>query len=903
MSEPFICTQFPIAPLSAECYKERKAGSSQTLTGLGKWWGRKPLILVRSILLGLLMPGSGNLGRDRAIFLKILTMDEDGLKRRQKKKADWRELRHASHAEKIANAFRPEEIDGPDAKAWAEINQHLGTSADSLPGLFEELSIKRFGGRAKVGDCFCGGGTIPFEAARMGCDVYASDLNPIACLLTWGALNIVGGGPDKVAEVKAEQEKVYAAVEKQIEEWGIERSEEGWRAEYYLYCVEVPLPDGWRVPLAPSWVIGKKTNTVAKLVPDFENKRFEFKVKMGASEAEMEAAAVGTIAKGFITNPATGDTVKLSVLRGDRKEVVGHDENGKEIKEGRNNLRQWEAGEWKPRPDDFYQERLYCIRWRDAKGEAKGKAVYRAPTAFDLETEAKVEARLAKRFEEWQAEGHIPSLRIEPGYNTTQPIRERGWTHWHQLFNARQLLVNGSLLKHITQQTICPLLKITDFNSSLARWCGDRAAATTFSNQALNTIYNYPVRGLSSLEPVQLPSATVNQGLVIPSNAMENSSDALLWITDPPYADAINYDELSEFFLAWIEKKLPKLFPDWYADSKRALAVRGSESETFEDTLVEIYGNLRQHTLPGGMQVVMFTHSSNEVWLSLTRVIRRAGLQVLAVWAVRTETDNASKGEGNYVKATYLVVLKAREARAPKPKFQVRGEVVKEVERLLGDMDSINQGGELNFKYGDLLLAAPTAVMRVMTGFEEIRGLNPLERNAFEAEMLKEAEKYRDQRLYPGGFDGPTWEKLGSGERFYLMNLHQETKGDTSQELYQLSSKAYGVTDYKPLLASKKANEARLMTPLEIQGRAAPLRLLGEDTLTAALLGATWQAEKHEDAQAAHRHLRDALGTLTPESAATLRTICRFLLRLKHLEHWEKSTRWLEEIELGIGRI
>ena len=35
----FIETQFPIARLSAESYKERKAGASQTLTGLGKWWG------------------------------------------------------------------------------------------------------------------------------------------------------------------------------------------------------------------------------------------------------------------------------------------------------------------------------------------------------------------------------------------------------------------------------------------------------------------------------------------------------------------------------------------------------------------------------------------------------------------------------------------------------------------------------------------------------------------------------------------------------------------------------------------------------------------------------------------------------------------------------------------------
>ncbi len=39
----FIETQFPVSKLSKECYKERKAVAGQTLTGLGKWWGRKPL--------------------------------------------------------------------------------------------------------------------------------------------------------------------------------------------------------------------------------------------------------------------------------------------------------------------------------------------------------------------------------------------------------------------------------------------------------------------------------------------------------------------------------------------------------------------------------------------------------------------------------------------------------------------------------------------------------------------------------------------------------------------------------------------------------------------------------------------------------------------------------------------
>ena len=953
----FIETQFPIAQLSAECFKERKAGASQTLTGLGKWWGRKPLILVRATLLGLIMPASGDLSRDRRIFLKILTMDDDGVWQRCKGDipvAEWKnaapldlrekyfgkkgfksglskeeknealdeiwealdageqdaldakrsrdfsrtEFDRLPYSKRIRSCERPENIDGPSAAAWAEINAHLGTHASTLQELFAELSTKRFGERAKVGDCFCGGGSIPFEAARMGLDAYASDLNPIACLLTWGALNIVGGGPEKVTEVREEQERVYQAVADQIEEWGIESSEEGWRAEYYLHCVEVKMPDGWRVPLAPTWVIGKKTNTIAILVPDHKNKRFDFRVKMDATAEEMAQASKGTISDSLVTNPATGNSVKLSVIRGDRKEVVGRNAKGKDIKENRTNLRLWEVTDWKPRPEDFYQERLYAIRWRNEAG----KTVYREPTAFDLRSELKVEEFLAERLTDWQRLGHIPSMKIEPGFNTTQPIRERGWAYWHQLFNPRQLLVNGLVSQRNTISS-----GFVGYNSKLCRWIIDNEQQGAMERQAFGTLTTFCTRGFKKIKEVDYRvkpiQRFISKAQTVLSDARDIRSPNNFWITDPPYADAVNYDELSEFFLAWVEKKLPELFPDWYADSKRALAVRGKVGETFEDTLVEIYSNLSRHTLPGGMQVIMFTHSSNEVWLSLTRVIRRSGMQALAVWAVRTETENASKGDGNYVRATYLVVLKPREARAPKPMAQIRGEITREVERLLGDMDSINHGGEMNFKFGDLLLAAPTAVLKVMTGHEKILGLNDLARDKFEADMLEQAEKFRDERLYPEGFDGAAWEKLSRGERFYLMGLWQEYQGDRSQELYQISSKAYGVTDYGDLLASKKANDARLMTPLEIRGRAALLRVIGEKTPTAALLGAVAEAERKEDAMLAHRYLRDELGTPTAESATTLRTLCRFLQKLKPLEHWQKSAHWLGEIEPGIGQL
>ena len=47
-----------------------------------------------------------------------------------------------------------------------------------------QLGQRAFGHRPRVGDSFCGGGSIPFEAARIGCDAYGSDLNPVAGLLT-----------------------------------------------------------------------------------------------------------------------------------------------------------------------------------------------------------------------------------------------------------------------------------------------------------------------------------------------------------------------------------------------------------------------------------------------------------------------------------------------------------------------------------------------------------------------------------------------------------------------------------------------------------------------------------------------------------------------------------------------
>ena len=73
----FIEVQFPVGRLSAEAYKERKAIIGQTLTALGSYWkGRKPLILVRAIVLGALLPATDDPTKDLDIFLKLMAMDD-----------------------------------------------------------------------------------------------------------------------------------------------------------------------------------------------------------------------------------------------------------------------------------------------------------------------------------------------------------------------------------------------------------------------------------------------------------------------------------------------------------------------------------------------------------------------------------------------------------------------------------------------------------------------------------------------------------------------------------------------------------------------------------------------------------------------------------------------------------
>lgn len=873
-----IETVFPAQKVSFEAQKERKANLGQTLTGLGSYWkGRKPLILVRAIILGSLLPPTDDAKADLAIFEKLMAFDDEGLARRalaanafsaarlqelipisdperyfsgrswrrgvtdEDKLALYRQAlaTFASYEEKASVAKRPEEVDQNwlYAPVWPAVNRHyahLGLDAHSFPELVEQLGILRYGHRPRVGDTFCGGGSIPFEAARLGCDVYASDLNPVACMLTWGALNIIGASPERRAAIEQAQRKVAEAVDKEITALGIEHDEQGNRAKAYLYCLETRCPEtGWMIPLSPSWVISKTRNVIARLTPDHANKRFDIEIVSGVSDAELKAAESGTVQDGDMVYTLDGKTYRtpIKTLRGDYRLPDGSTGN---------RLRRWEKSDFKPRPDDIFQERLYCIQWirKETLNKARQKTWFAAPTEADLKREQRVEKIVAANLSRWQEEGLVPDMAIEPGDETTRLLRERGWTHWHHLFNARQLLLISRYFQYRTPEDYVFNAKSLDWNSRIANWMNHWEKTNhVFYNQALNTFYNYGIRCFFSHEAGRsfgfanslLPETRRS---IKCRDATKLEDDADIWITDPPYADAVHYHEITEFFIAWLRKHPPKPFDEWVWDSRRALAIKGS-GEDFRRGMVAAYKAMAEHMPDNGMQCVMFTHQDTSVWSDLIGIFWAAGLQVVAAWYIATETTSELK-KGGYVQGTVILMLKKRPA-GERAGFKqrllpaVRQEVARQIETMMHLNDTMKaHHGEPVFNDSDLQMAGYAAALKVLTAYTHIGGedvttfaLRPRARGEVTVvdEIVEQAAETASSLLVPEGLTADTWAQLTGIERFYCRMLDMETTGAQKLDNYQNFAKAFRVEDYSRVMGDMRPNHARLKRVTEFASR------------------------------------------------------------------------------------
>lgn len=894
----------PAQKISAEAQKERKAGAGQTLTALGSYWkGRKPLILAKACVLGALLPATDNPEADLEVFELLMGIADSSLERRLKSQRDKPKLAQGSYLEKLELCKRPEECDdatlyGP---IWDRVNQHLGTNAHSFPELVEQLGTLRFGHRPRVGDTFCGSGQIPFEAARLGCDVYASDLNPIACMLTWGALNIVGADEATRREIEAAQKAVAEAVDREITALGIEHDEHGNRAKAYLYCLETRCPHtGWMVPMAPSWVISKTRNVVAKLIPNYDQKRFEIEIVSGVSEAEMKAAAKGTVQDGDLVYVLDGEEYRtpIKTIRGDYRLPDGTTGN---------KLRRWEKHDFMPRPDDIFQERLYCIQWITAEtlGKSRQETFFASVTPADLERERKVEQIVRENLAAWQEAGLVPDMPIEPGEKTDELIRTRGWTYWHHLFNARQLLIARLIKAYSIPSNFILFSYLLNYFSRLCVWDVSRDnIQNTFYNQALNTSWNYGCRATVlaiKFLVMDFPSSIcLHEKTTLCESALYTSSYNHIFITDPPYADAIHYHEITEFFIAWLRKNPPKEFAHWVWDSRRALAIQG-KGEKFRQDMIAAYTALANHMPDNGLQIVMFTHQDAEVWSDMASIMWGAGLQVTAAWYIATETTSELK-KGGYVQGTVLLVARKRlqDTSAYRDELveEVRQEVAHQIETMVGLNQSTQGKGRTEnlFEDADLQMAGYAAALRVLTGYRRIDGQDmvaaalrprPKGERDIVREIIDYAVQVANEHLVPEGIAQGVWEGCCGAERFYLKMMELEAVGLKKLDNYQNFAKAFRVGDYGELMASQQPNNARLKNALDFK-KSSFEGEFGRSALRAVLF-ALYELQKEADSDEVMEHLR----SLVPNyhmRRDDLVAFCQYIARKREHRYPEESS-------------
>lgn len=357
-----------------------------------------------------------------------------------------------------------------------------------------------------------------------------------------------------------------------------------------------------------------------------------------------------------------------------------------------------------------------------------------------------------------------------------------------------------------------------------------------FYNQALNTFYSYGGRAFNGLrqslflETNSFPIKTTS--VVVTHPARETGKEADLYITDPPYADAINYHEITEYFIAWLRKNPPPPFDQWAWDSRRNLAIKGKD-EQFRRDMVAAYAAMTRHMPGNGLQVVMFTHQDAGVWADLGSILWAAGLSVTAAWNVVTETVSALK-EGNYVQGTVCLVLRKRLGEANARRMEIEAEIEEAVKAQLDRLTALDDSwheranAETLYTDGDLTLAAYAAALQVVTAYSTI-DRQPLDRDLYrklakgETTMLREligyAESVANNLLVPEGFPREMWRDLKTPERFYIRMLDMEAKGSTKVADFQNFAKSFAFGGYAELMASTAANAASLAGAAALKGR------------------------------------------------------------------------------------
>jgi putative DNA methylase len=655
----------PIAALSEESVRERRSMTAlPPVNYLHVWWARRPLIASRAAVLASLLPA----GADPSLLLPSLGILGDPVKTKRR----------------IDVAKRTGENLGLDPYGYKRAFTYTPTSKQ-----LGELGIGDLGS-IKVLDPTSGGGSIPFEALRLGFSVLANDLNPVAAIILKATLDFprrYGAALSKEFEVVSK--RLSDQVDRKIE--GIYPRESDGRVDGYLWAHTVRCPhcEGI-VPLSLGWKLNSAGLGI-RIKPNLST-------GPGASDRVCSFEIVEKLS----------DHSEGTVSGGDAKCVFsdcGRVIDGDEIKR-----QSQEVGLSEQLFAIVYQKTVLAGGGGASKAKQKTVRAYRVPGKSD-ENLSDVKKILADKIADWEALDIVPSEQYPEGTNDDRP-RQYGMNLWRDMFASRQLLVHGLIsetFRELVDADIAAgqlsdvrkaayvylsfsLDKLRDYNSRMTRWIPQREViANTFDRHDFAIKWSFAEmavaiegRGLEWVikqtgkcvrELVELAAPESSKdGPLFDEGPRENSQsldisagsgasmahiedgsiDAV--VMDPPYGANVMYAELSDFFYVWLKRTaglvVPELFTRRLTD-KQSEAVankahfkgqKGADAlanRDYQEKMAAIFAECRRVLKPNGIMTVMFTHKDTSAWDALTTGLIEAGFIITASWPVNTEAEGS----------------------------------------------------------------------------------------------------------------------------------------------------------------------------------------------------------------------------------------------------------------------
>ena len=679
---------FPLEEVSAHSRHEKKVRQGH-ISNLHVWWARRPLAACRAFIYASLVDDPGNDAEREALLKEVADL------------ASWDAVRH------------PEKVVRPKTDGGS------GLTGSQLLERAHQRILDCNGGRPpKLLDPFAGGGAIPLEGLRLGCEVEASDLNPVAVLILKGTLEysqkyaqrdsqpipdyILRASHDPVQGRLTDGDMIEAyrrnPLATDVRYWGgwiLERARVE-LAEYYppdpdgsvpvayLWSRTIPCPNcSAEMPLIRQYWLARKDKKKVALAPviDRENNRVDFKVVAGRD--------------------VTGNPAEATTSRGDTKCLLC----GQVVKAAQVH----DAG----RAGDM-NARLTAVVVADA---GRGGKRYRSPNQTDLAAFTSASAKA----EELRSESlnDLPAIPDEPvAYHPQYMlVREYGLDEWGKLFNARQLLAlttfarlvgeahaqmlnegsDAEYAKAVSTYLGLTVDRLADYNATVSRWGNDDEGVTnTFARQAIPMVWDYgeanPVGraggGWTSLLAGLirgLNAAVVGRwrGTVLQADAADLRDHVQVILTDPPYYDAINYADLSDFFYVWLKRSVGFLYPDLLGlplTPKRGqvvmnvYATNGAETRTtrkegarqrYVDGMARSFAAMEQSLEFGGLLGVVFAHTRPDAWATLIEGLLGSGLVPDASWPIDTELQSKiSAGSRANLKTSVWMACRKREEKA-----------------------------------------------------------------------------------------------------------------------------------------------------------------------------------------------------------------------------------------------